>query len=140
MIEIGTTNEMSWTVNREQLASAFGSSLVDALATPVLVAFCEECARTMVDPRLPSGQKTVGTSVRLDHLAATPPGMRVSVTAKLVEIDRRRLQFEIEAHDEIELVGRATHERFIIDSDRFEHHLRQKTQDPSSQPLGEHTL
>ena len=128
MIEIGTTNEMTWTVGREHLASAFGSGLVDVLATPVLVGFCEECARTMVDPHLPSGQKTVGTSIRLDHLAATPPGMRVTVTAKLAEIDRRRLRFEIEAQDEVELVGRATHERFIIDSDRFEQRLREKTQ------------
>jgi fluoroacetyl-CoA thioesterase len=128
MIEIGTTNETAWTVNREQLASAFGSGLVDALATPALVGFCEECARTMIDPHLPPGRKTVGTSIRLDHVAATPLGMRVTVRATLVEIDRRRLRFEVEAHDEIELVGRATHERFIIDSDRFEQRLRQKTQ------------
>jgi fluoroacetyl-CoA thioesterase len=133
MIEIGTTNEASWTVAREQLASAFGSGLVDALATPVLVGFCEECARTMIDPHLPPDQKTVGTSVRLDHVAATPLGMRVTVRATLVEIDRRRLRFEVEAHDEIELVGRATHERFIIDSERFAHRLRQKTQNASSQ-------
>jgi fluoroacetyl-CoA thioesterase len=128
MIEIGTTNEMSWTVDQEHLASAFGSGLVDALATPVLVGFCEECARTMVDPHLPPGRKTVGTSIRLDHLAATPLGMRVAVTARLVEVDRRRLRFEIEARDELELVGRATHERFIIDAERFEDRLRQKTQ------------
>lgn len=128
MIEIGATNETAWTVEREHLASAFGSGLVDALATPVLVGFCEECARTMVDGLLPPGQKTVGTSIQLDHLAATPLGMRVTVTAELAEIDRRRLRFEIEANDELELVGRATHERFIIDADRFEARLRQKTQ------------
>ena len=128
MIEIGATNATAWTVEREHLASAFGSGLVDALATPVLVGFCEECARTMVDGLLPSDQKTVGTSIQLDHLAATPLGMRVTVTAELAEIDRRRLRFEIEANDELELVGRATHERFIIDADRFEARLRQKTQ------------
>jgi fluoroacetyl-CoA thioesterase len=140
MIEIGATNEMSWTVGREHLASAFGSGLVDVLATPVLVGFCEECARTMVDPRLPSGQKTVGTSIRLEHLAATPLGMRVTVSAKLVEVDRRRLRFEIDARDEVEPVGRGTHERFIIDADRFELRLRQKTketQDTSSRAPGD---
>ena len=128
MIEIGITNEASWTVAPEHLASTFGSGLVDVLATPILVGFCEECARAMVDPHLPEGQKTVGTSIQLDHLAATPLGMRVTVTATLIEVDRRRLRFEIEARDEIEAVGRATHERFIIDSDRFEARLRQKTQ------------
>ena len=133
MIEIGTTNERSWTVGREHLASAFGSGLVEVLATPVLVGFCEECARTMVDPRLPLGRKTVGTSIRLDHLAATPLGMRVTVTATLVEIDGRRLRFKIDARDEVEPVGRATHERFVIDSDRFEKRIREKAKDASSQ-------
>lgn len=127
MIEVGTKSERCWRVGREHLASAFGSGLVDVLATPVLVGLCEECARTMVDPHLPPGQKTVGTSIRLDHVAATPLGMRVTVTAQLVEIDRRRLRFEIEAHDEIEVVGRGTHERFIIDADRFEERIREKS-------------
>jgi len=133
MIEIGTTNERTWTVAPEHLASAFGSGLVDVLATPVLVGFCEECARTMVDGDLPLEQKTVGTSIRLDHLAATPLGMRVTVTARLVEIDGRRLRFEIEARDEVELVGRATHERFVIDADRFDARVREKAEDSSSQ-------
>lgn len=136
MIEVGTTNEMTWTVEREHLASAFGSGLVEVLATPVLVGFCEECARTMVDRLLPPGRKTVGTSIRLDHLAATPLGMRVTVTATLVEIDRRRLRFEIEARDEVEPVGRATHERFVIDSDRFEQRIREKTKQAASRPPG----
>jgi len=134
MMAVGATNERSWTVERKHLASAFGSGLVDVLATPVLVGFCEECARTMVDPHLSAGQKTVGTSIRLDHLAATPLGIRVTVTAKLVEVDRRRLRFDIEARDEVELVGRATHERFVIDADRFEARVREKAKDASSQP------
>jgi len=136
MIEVGTTNEMTWTVEREHLASAFGSGLVEVLATPVLVGFCEECARTMVDPHLPPGRKTVGTSIRLDHLAATPLGMRVTVTATLVEIDGQRLRFEIDARDEVESVGRATHERFVIDADRFDKRIREKTKEASSPPPG----
>ena len=126
MIPVGTTNEMTWTVVTEHLASAFGSGLVDVLATPVLVGFCEEAARTMIEPGLESGQKTVGTQISLEHLAATPLGMRVSVRAELVEIDRRRLRFEIEAHDELEIVGRATHDRFVIDTERFEERIAEK--------------
>jgi len=126
MNEVGTMNEMTWTVSEKHLASAFGSGLVDALATPVLVGFCEECARTMVDGGLERGQNTVGTSIRLDHVAATPLGMKVTVRTKLVEVDRRRLRFEIEARDELEVVGRAIHERFIIDAARFEKRLAEK--------------
>lgn len=119
MVEVGAHRSQTWLVERQHLASAFGSGLVDVLATPVLVGFCEECARGLVDPTLPSGQKTVGTSISLEHLAATPQGMKVTVTAELVAVDRRRLTFRIEAHDEVEPVGRATHERFVIDAARF---------------------
>ncbi len=119
MIEVGTVNERRWTVGCEHLASAFGSGLVDVLATPVLVGFCEECARSMIDPELPAGQLTVGTSIQLDHVAATPPGLQITVRAELVEIDRRRLRFAVEAHDDVELIGCGSHERFIIDVDRF---------------------
>jgi fluoroacetyl-CoA thioesterase len=73
----------------------------------------------MIDPTLPAGQKTVGTAISLEHLAATPLGMRVAVTSELVAVDRRRLSFRFEVHDEVELVGRGTHERFIIDGERF---------------------
>jgi predicted thioesterase len=118
-VNVGTKREQTWVVGVSHLASAFGSGLVDVLATPVLVGFCEECARTLVDPTLPAGQKTVGTSITLAHVAATPPGMRVTVTAELMEIDGRRLLFRIEAHDDAELVGRGTHERFVIDEARF---------------------
>lgn len=119
MVDVGTKRTQTWVVGREHLASAFGSGLVDVLATPVLVGFCEECARGMIDPDLPSGQKTVGTKITLEHVAATPPGMRVRVTAELVAVDRRRLSFRFEVHDEVELVGRGTHDRFIIDHERF---------------------
>ncbi len=119
MVDVGARRSQTWVVDKAHLASAFGSGLVDVLATPVLVGFCEECARGLIDPTLPPGQKTVGTIISLEHLAATPPGMHVTVTAELVSVDRRRLSFRFEARDDVELVGRGTHERFIIDQERF---------------------
>ena len=126
MPEIGRTNEMTWVVERKHLASAFGSGLVDALATPVLIGFCEECARAMVDPELPEGQSTAGTSIALDHLAATPLGTKVTARAKLLDVDGRCLRFGIEARDEVEAIGSAVHERFIIDTERFARGLAEK--------------
>jgi len=126
MIKAGFTNEKTWTVNEEHLASNVASGLVDALSTPSLVAFCEECARMIVDPLLESGQKTVGTRIELRHLAATPPGMRVTVRAELVEVDGRKLRFHLEAYDEAEKIGEAEHERFIIDEERFNRRLQAK--------------
>jgi fluoroacetyl-CoA thioesterase len=126
MIEVGDSREQAWVIERGHLASAFGSGLVDVLATPVLVGFCEECARRLVEPHLATGQKTVGASISLEHLAATPPGMTVTVRATLVEVEGRRLTFEIEARDEVEPVARARHVRYIIDATRFEARVAQK--------------
>lgn len=119
MYQSGQTHHMTWVVARNHLASAFGSGLVDVLATPVLIGFCEECSRQLVEPHLPTGQRTVGTAVTFEHLAATPEGMSVTVIARLEEVDRRRLTFHVEARDDVELVGRGTHVRFVIDDDRF---------------------
>lgn len=132
MIKPGLINEKTWLVESKHLASAFGSGLVDVLATPVLVGFCEECARLMVEPLLTEGQKTVGMSINLHHLAATPPGMHVTVRAKLVEVDKRRLLFRIKVWDEQECVGEAEHERFIIDADRFEQRIEEKARKANS--------
>lgn len=120
MYEVGTTRELTWIVTEQHLASAFGSGLVDVLATPVLVGFCEEAARAIIDPQLPAGQKTVGTTISLSHTAATPPGMEVTIRATLKAMDGRKLTFEIACADEIESIGHGEHTRFIIDSARFE--------------------
>ncbi|MBU1048980.1 thioesterase family protein [Candidatus Bipolaricaulota bacterium] len=120
MYEVGTVSELTWIVSKEHLASAFGSGLVDVLATPVLVGFCEEAARTMIDPSLPAGQKTVGTAISLTHTAATPLGMKVTIRATLTAIEGRKLGFDIECADEIESVGHGEHTRFIIDAARFD--------------------
>lgn len=120
MVDVGSVREQTWTVEGSHLASAFGSGLVEVLATPVLVGFCEECARRLVEPGLEPGQKTVGASICLEHVAATPPGLAVTVRAELTEVDGRRLTFRIEARDDVEVVGRATHVRYVIDAARFE--------------------
>ena len=126
VIRVGLTNEKQWLVEERHLASNWGSGLARVLATPVLVAFCEECSRTAVDPLLPEGQKTVGTWVNVRHLAATPPGMNVRARAELIEVDGRRLRFRIEIQDDLERVGEAEHERFVIDVDRFERRITDK--------------
>jgi fluoroacetyl-CoA thioesterase len=128
MISPGLKNETTRQVEGRHLASVWGSGLADVLATPVLVAFCEGCARLAVDPLLPEGQRTVGTWINLRHLAATPPGMQVTVRAELVEVDGRRLRFRLEAWDEVERIGGAEHERFIIDVERFQRGVAEKAE------------
>ena len=122
----GLLNETSRRVEAHHLACEWGSGLAAVLATPILVAFCEECARLAVDPLLPAGQETVGTWIGIRHLAATPPGLQVTVRAELKEVDGRRLRFQIEAWDDVERIGQADHERFIIDVERFQQRLAEK--------------
>jgi predicted thioesterase len=72
-----------------------------------------------VSPLLEEGQSTVGTIVNVKHVAATPVGMEVSCESELIEIDRRRLVFNVKAYDECGLIGEGVHERFIIDVEKF---------------------
>jgi len=123
---VGLVWEQSWTIGANDLARSHGSGNVDVLATPALVAFCEETARKAVEPHLPEGATSVGTRVEIDHLAPTPSGLRVTVKSRLISVDGRRLRFEIEALDEHEPIARAVHERVIVDAVRFEERARAK--------------
>ncbi|MEJ2176804.1 MAG: thioesterase family protein [Gammaproteobacteria bacterium] len=99
----------------------------EVFATGFLVGFLEWACLNSVIPHLDwPREQTVGTHVNFSHEAATPPGMEVRATVKLVEIDGRRLRFEVEAYDETGLISRGTHERFVIDKDRFDAALTQK--------------
>ncbi len=115
----GIRNTCSLTVTEERTAKAMGSGLLPVFATPCMAALMEQTAFTSVEPFLEPGQGTVGTSLRLEHLAATPVGMTVTCASELVEVDSRRLVFQVTVNDEKGLVGRGTHERFIIYNERF---------------------
>jgi fluoroacetyl-CoA thioesterase len=118
-IEPGLVGELTHTVTESDTAAAYGSGLVPVLSTPHLIALMEGAAQAAIKPWLDEGSTAVGTRVDMRHLAATPVGMQVRIRAELLEVDRRRLRFRVEAWDEVEKVGEADHERFIIDRARF---------------------
>jgi predicted thioesterase len=95
-------------------------------STPAMVSLLEEAADETMRPYLGPGQDSVGVRVDVHHLAATPKGMRVRATATVREIDRRRVTFDVVIEDEVEKVGEAIHDRFIIDGDRYTERLKQK--------------
>ena len=99
---------------------------VGVLSTPELIRFMELCALEGVKPYLKNGQDTVGMQVDIKHLAATPVGMRVTAGCTLVAVDRRRLSFTFEIHDELDKIGEGTHDRFIVDMDKQQHRVREK--------------
>ena len=120
MIAPGIKGHLEQVVTPEMSAARIGSGLVEVFATPMMVALVERTCNESVLPLLESGQGTVGTLVNVAHTAATPVGMRVWCDSELVEVDRRRLVFRVAAFDECGPIGDGTHERFIIDTARFQ--------------------
>jgi predicted thioesterase len=106
-------------VTYEDTAAKYGSGLVEVFATPAMVALMEKTCLTSVLPYLPEGYGTVGVKVDIVHSKATPIGMQVTCESTLLEIDRRRLVFELVASDEKGEIGRGRHERFVIDTRKF---------------------
>jgi predicted thioesterase len=106
--------------------SSGGETLPVVLSTPRMIGLMEFTCQLLVLPHLAEGQTSVGSLVNIRHLAATPEGMTVRLRAELVEVDRRRLRFKVEAWDALEKIGEGEHERFIIDKDRFETRLEEK--------------
>jgi fluoroacetyl-CoA thioesterase len=99
----------------------------NVFATGFMVGLFEWACIQMTIPHLdwPSEQ-TVGTHIDVSHTAATPPGFEVTANVKLIKVDRRRLVFEIEAHDGADLIARGKHERFVIDKAKFDAKVQDK--------------
>ncbi|ACL21089.1 thioesterase superfamily protein [Desulfitobacterium sp. LBE] len=116
-ITIGVKGRAEKIVDQTNTAKTMGSGSLDVFATPALVAMMEEAAVSALT--LSEEQSSVGVSLDIKHTAATPLGMKVWANAELVEVDRRRLVFKLEAYDDKELIGSGTHERFIIDVEKF---------------------
>ena len=118
-METGIKGHAEVLVDETNIASRLGSGVVDVFATPCLIGLMEEASQTSVAPYLDAGMTTVGTKLSVSHDAATPVGMKVWADSELVEIDGRRLVFDVKAYDECGLVGQGTHERFIVRLERF---------------------
>ena len=118
-IRVGMKISAEQPVTSELAAAHIGSGSLQVYATPAMVTFVEHTCRKLIEPLLPPGQTTVGTLIELEHLAPTPVGGTVHIDASVTEVDGRRVVFAAEIRDEEELVGRARHERFIIDEKRF---------------------
>ena len=89
-------------------------------ATGFMVGLLEWACIDAIKPHLDwPDEQSLGTHINVSHSAATPPGLLVTVRVKLVEINGRRLVFEVEADDGVDIIATGTHERFVIDKDRF---------------------
>ncbi|MCK8827584.1 thioesterase family protein [Natroniella acetigena] len=126
-IKPGLIGRVSTKVTEMNTARKYNSGRVDVYATPAMIALMEQAATKAVADYLPADKATVGTNVEVKHLVATPLGMEVTAEAELVEVDGRRLGFEVRVEDEVEEIGAGRHERFIIELDKFHQRAEKKS-------------
>ena len=119
MLEAGLKNRKEEIVTLEKSAGAVGSGLLEVYATPSMIALMEGCCHESVEPFLEEGCGTVGTSLDIRHVAATPLGMKVFCESELTQVKGRVLVFHVRAYDEKGLIGEGTHERCIVQNEKF---------------------
>lgn len=125
-MNIGSEKIIEFTVEKELTAKVVGSGELDVLATPAMIAFMEKASCELVKHSLEEGETTVGTLVNVAHVRASLVGEKIIVESELIEIDRKRLVFHVKASSEAGVIGEGTHERFIVNSEKFMNKLKNK--------------
>ncbi|MHC6153993.1 thioesterase family protein [Bradyrhizobium elkanii] len=126
-ISTGTTGRFTLVVKPEHLANRFKDSILPpVLATPVMIMAMENAALNAVRDYLEPGESMVGTMVNVQHLAATVVGQTVTAMAEVTAVDGRRIAFSVRASDEIEEIGKGTHERMVVELAKLRKRLDEK--------------
>jgi fluoroacetyl-CoA thioesterase len=122
----GMQREEVFRVEEAHTARQVGSGSSRVLATPWMIGFMERNAHRLLSEKLPEGQSSVGVFIEVRHLAPTPVGSRLRVVARVVAVDGLKVSFDVEAYDELEQVGVGSHERFVIETERFLQRVEKK--------------
>ena len=118
-IPVGIKGRADTVVTEQNTASAVGSGLVPVFGTPFMIALMENAAVNALEPYVEAGQGSVGTHLDVSHDAATPIGLKVWAEAELTAGEGKALTISVTAYDEAGPIGKGTHNRFLIDVDRF---------------------
>ena len=114
----GLRHSETLVVEHKDTAAVYGSGALEVFATPAMIALMEKTCLESVSDKV-GGNTTVGIAVNIKHLKASPVGALIRCDAKLVEIDRKRLVFEVQCFENDVLIGEGIHERFVVDSEKF---------------------
>lgn len=128
MLKTGIKGRKELVVTKENTAKSMGSGTLDVFATPAMIALMENTAYESVAGELEEGSGTVGTSLNVRHVSATPVGMKVVCETELIKVEGRALTFSVKAFDEVGLIGEGEHERFIIFNGKFQAKADKKLQ------------
>ncbi len=118
-ITVGMKGSVSTLVEREDTAAEVGSGDLLVYATPCMAALMEGAACEAISDALDEDKTTVGTALNLEHLSATPVGMEVRAEAEVTAVEGKVISFEIRAFDEAGEIGKATHKRVVVNSQKF---------------------
>jgi len=127
-IPVGAKGTYTLRVTPSHLANQFKDAMLpQVFATPMMITIMENAALNAIRDYLEPGESAVGTNVDVRHLAATPVGHSVTATAEVTAVDGRKVDFIVSARDEIEEIGRGTHERMVVDMKRIGDKLKAKS-------------
>ena len=124
-LAVGLATRREITVDESRCIGFMGKEGM-VYATPRMVSDVEYTCRDFLLQHLDPGEDSVGAHVSIDHLAATPLGLKVTIDVKIVELDRRRITFEFSVNDPIEQCGRGRHVRFVVDTEKSRERLAAK--------------
>ena len=122
----GLTGSAELRVADEHTAPRVGSGKVRVLATPVMINLIEAAALDAVESLLPPGYQSLGTLLHVRHIAATPVGMRARATVEVERVEGRTVFFKVQVHDEKDLIGEGTHERVVVNVEKFDQRVQKK--------------
>lgn len=132
-LRVGMSSSRTHVVSETDLATNWQND-VEVLATPILLWLAEITCMSAVAEAMSPPWMSVGAAHTIEHLAPTPEGFAISITANLIEIDRRKLVFEVSAHDGVETILSGRHERFLVNGDKFRARVKTKSDERMSSP------
>jgi fluoroacetyl-CoA thioesterase len=125
-IRTGLVGRAELRVGEEHTAPRVGSGKVHVLATPVMINVIEAAALDAIEHLLPAGYQSLGTLLNVRHIAATPVGMKIVAEARVTRVEGRTVTFAVTVKDEKELIGDGTHERVVVNVEKFDLRVQKK--------------
>jgi predicted thioesterase len=125
-IEVGMKHEQRLQTGPEHSAQKFFHAVPDVFGTPFLGGLFEGTSAALMAPHLGPGETSVGVSMNLQHTAPTPLGMEVRAVSEVTAVEGRKITFKLEGFDAKEKIGEAVHERFIINTEKFNQRVEAK--------------
>ncbi len=125
-LKIGMNNVIESQSTEKTTALTMKSGSLKVLATPAMMCLMEQAAAELVEKNLPEDSTSVGISISVEHKAPTPIGLKIKAEAIITNIDGRKISFEVKAFDESDEIGSGTHERFVVNKEKFQNKANSK--------------